>query len=441
VKYKISTPQAIYELGKRDNQEDAIYPRLGEASSESRLFLVCDGMGGHEHGEVASNAVADAMSKYIREHFSADEVVTDTMLHSALEIAYQELDMHDSDEARKMGTTLTLLCLHRGGVTVAHMGDSRIYHLRPATGEILYISRDHSLVMDLYQAGEISREEMRTSPQKNVITRAMIPGADNRSKVDIAHITDVKPDDYFFLCSDGMLEQMSDSELLNIIADNTTDEEKREVLVNATQNNKDNHSAYLIHVLEVVSESLDASQPNDEMTSKFNAVNIFKQNENQEENEDDDVKVIPTPPPFKPRAQQAEGNDVTVIPDSSHKQKRMFSLKSILKWMSAAVLLIIFGLVFFLTKGNSNDKNTTKDSVESKQDTTNMHIKQDSNTIVSAGVTTLPSVSSLPKTTEIENKAKVDAEKDESKPATEATRDSTSNKRGWLGTSDSTKHT
>lgn len=439
MKYKISTPLAIYELGQRDNQEDAIYPRLGEASSKSRLFLVCDGMGGHEHGEVASNAVLDAMSRYIRENFSADEVVTDAMLYSALEKAYRELDMHDSGEARKMGTTLTLLCMHRGGVMVAHMGDSRIYHLRPATGEILYISRDHSLVMDLYQAGEISREEMHTSPKKNVITRAMTPGIDNRSKVDVAHITDVKPDDYFFLCSDGMLEQMTDSELLNIVADNTTDEEKRDVLVSATVNNKDNHSAYLIHVLEVVSETMDAEQPNDEKTSRFNAVNIFKQNEPQSVNdgEDDDVKIIPTPPPFKPKVQRPDGNDVTVIPDSSRKKERNFSLKSIIKWISAAVLLILFGLVFFLTKGNADDKNTSKDSVELKQDTTRT-MKQDSNRIVTPSSASNHAGASPSTGGNAFSEKPADMGEPASAPETQ--RDNTITKKGWIGSGDSTKH-
>lgn len=438
MKYRLSTPQAIYELGQRDNQEDAIYPRLGEASYKSRLFLVCDGMGGHEHGEVASNAVADAMSKYIHENFSADEVVTDTMLYSALEKAYQELDMHDSGEARKMGTTLTLLYMHRGGVMVAHMGDSRIYHLRPATGEILYISRDHSLVMDLYQAGEISREEMHTSPKKNVITRAMTPGIDNRSKVDVVHITDIKPDDYFFLCSDGMLEQMADSELLSIISDNTTDEEKRDILVTATINNKDNHSAYLIHVLEVVSEAMDAAQPNDEKTSRFNAVNIFNQNENQVVNdgEDDDVKIIPTPPPFKPKVQRPEGNDVAVIPELPNKKERMFSLKSIIKWISAAALLIIFGLVFFLTKGNSKNKNASKDTGELIQNNT-ASTERDSNGLVLKDVITPPKSGTQVGTASSSGSSSStggnafstgSADKDESKPATEAARDSTSNK-------------
>ena len=74
-----------------------------------------------------------------------------------------------------MGTTLTLLYFACNGVTAAHIGDSRIYHIRPNVG-LLYQSRDHSLVYDLFQAGEISYEEMATFPQKNVITRAMSPG-------------------------------------------------------------------------------------------------------------------------------------------------------------------------------------------------------------------------------------------------------------------------
>ena len=361
MRFKISDPQAIYELGQSGNQEDSIYPRLGEASTESRLFLVCDGIGGHEHGEVASKAVADAMSRYIREHFNSDDVVTDAMLCDALEKAYQELDILDSGGVRKMGTTLTLLCMHRGGLTVAHIGDSRIYHLRPTTGEILYISRDHSLVMDLFQAGEISREEMLTSPQKNVITRAMTPGVENRTKMDIVHITDVKPGDYFYLCSDGMLEQMTDSELLNIVADNTTDQEKFESLVSATANNKDNHSAYLIHVLEVVAESMDASQPNDEKTSKYNAVNIFKQYRAHDNegvaDDDDDVTVIPTPPPYQPRNNQSLNSDVMVI-SPVPRWKKVLGLLS-LKWVMAVAILLLVVIVLWLVKFPKSDSGQT----------------------------------------------------------------------------------
>lgn len=297
MKYKLFPPQAIYELGQRSNQEDNIFPAMGQATADDRLFIVCDGMGGHEHGEVASKAVATTIGQTLTRALADEPRLTDDSINLAIAAAYERLDQLDRGEARKMGTTLTLLCLHRGGVTAAHIGDSRIYHLRPATGEVRYLSRDHSLVMDLYQAGEITRDEMRTSPQKNVITRAMTPGKDDRTRADIVHIADVQPGDYFYLCSDGMLEQMEDDDLLALVSDNTTDTEKREALIRATIANKDNHSAYLIHVEQVTREQGDEALADDEMTTRYNAMNIYREREAQDAG---DVSIV-APPKFRPR--------------------------------------------------------------------------------------------------------------------------------------------
>ncbi len=312
MKYKLFPPQAIHELGQRSNQEDNIFPAMGRATADDRLFIVCDGMGGHEHGEVASQAVVDVLSQYIAQHHRPDEAFTDQALTDVLQQAYDRLDALDTGEARKMGTTLTLLYLHRGGVTAAHIGDSRIYHLRPNEGEILYCSRDHSLVMDLYQAGEITRDEMRTSPQKNIITRAMSPGEEGHARADIIHIADVRPGDYFYLCSDGMLEQMEDDELLALISDNTTDSEKRETLIRATAGNKDNHSAYLIHVERVEKEPGDEALIDDERIARCNVMNIYREREAQDA---EDVSIV-APPPRRPREIPVDAIKETSTPHS-----------------------------------------------------------------------------------------------------------------------------
>ena len=204
MKIEIHPPLSIYELGQRANQEDNIYPQLGRATAADRLFIVCDGMGGHERGEVASSIVCQAIPQYFQQAgISPDKGLADDDLRNAVEYAFQQLDRADDGAMKKMGTTLTLLYMHRCGVTCAHIGDSRIYHIRPQSsspsgrlgGAILYQSRDHSLVFDLYQAGEITFEEMATFPQKNIITRAMQPGEENRMRPDIVHITDVQPGD------------------------------------------------------------------------------------------------------------------------------------------------------------------------------------------------------------------------------------------------------
>lgn len=240
----------IHELGQRQNQEDSLFPAYGKATQEDRLFILCDGMGGHEKGEVASATVCETISQAILTHWNIDEPLSDDLLRQAIDGAYDALDAKDDNAERKMGTTLTLLCLHANGATIAHIGDSRVYQFRPDKG-IVFRTQDHSLVNDLIKIGEITEEEAKTHPQKNVITRAMQPHQPSRAKADIANLTDIKAGDYFFLCSDGMLEQSTDENLANVITKKVPDEQKVEMLRSMTEENKDNHTAHLIHIEKV----------------------------------------------------------------------------------------------------------------------------------------------------------------------------------------------
>lgn len=298
MRINIYQPLAIHELGKRAKQEDNIYPIEGKATENDRLFLLCDGMGGHEHGEVASQSVCKSLSSFLLQHAVASEGLEDKLLSDALAYAYEELDkLTIAGDSRQMGTTLTLLYFHSNGCTAAHIGDSRIYHLRPSSHTILYKSRDHSLVYDLYQAGELTYEEMKTFPQKNVITRAMIAGDRNHPKPDVIHISDIQPGDYFYICSDGMLEQMEDEELLDVFSANVRDEEKQQMLISETSDNKDNHSAYIVHIKEVSHEEADVSLVNEEPTAKCNALNIKPDVEEVSASPDVEiVKPAGTPP-------------------------------------------------------------------------------------------------------------------------------------------------
>jgi len=287
---KIYPPLSIHEIGHRPNQEDSI------AQWDNRLFVLCDGMGGHEKGEAASQTVCQSLVKWFEEHINPDDPFTDNQLRNALEYAYQQLDQYADGNPRQMGTTLTLLYIHARGITAAHIGDSRIYHIRVSSpggggreGAVLYQSRDHSLVFDLFQAGEITYEEMATYPQKNIVTRAMTPGEDNRMRPDIIHITDIQPGDYFYMCSDGMLEQMSNEELLMLFSSDAADEEKQRQLIEATTNNQDNHTAWLIHIKDVVKEPDDEVLENEEPVARCNALNIIPKV--IEANEDDVVIV------------------------------------------------------------------------------------------------------------------------------------------------------
>lgn len=255
MKFKLQ-PYNLQELGQRQNQEDSMFPVLGKSTVNDRLFILCDGMGGHEKGEVASATVCEVMSNTILSRWNPDGPLSDGLLQQAIENAFDALDEKDNGEEKKMGTTMTFVCFHSEGITVAHIGDSRVYQLRPATknepARIVFQTRDHSLVNDLIKIGEITEEEAKNHPQKNVITRAMQPCQSHRAKADIAHLTDIQPGDYFYMCSDGMLEQTTDENLLFIVTNpKSSDKEKIEMLRNVTEENKDNHTAHLIYIDKV----------------------------------------------------------------------------------------------------------------------------------------------------------------------------------------------
>lgn len=340
MKISLYPPLSIHEIGNRNNQEDALWPL--QPTVNDRLFVLCDGMGGHEHGEVASQTVTQAMGQWFAEHVDASSPLTDEQLREAIEYAYQQLDQYADGSTKQMGTTLTLIYIGSNGITAAHMGDSRIYHIRPGI-EVLYQSRDHSLVFDLFQSGEITFEEMKNFKQKNIVTRAMTPGEDNRMRPDIIHITDIQPGDYFYMCSDGMLEQMSNVELVELLSSGATDEEKRQQLIAATFQNQDNHSAWLIHIKDVIKEEGDEQLVNEESTSRCNAINILPQaaGNNDVEIVDDDVVVVSAPQKLKKRQ----------IP--------------FLKWIIAAILcLVILVAACFVLFGDDDKEDEELEKIE-----------------------------------------------------------------------------
>lgn len=262
MKFKLKA-YGIWEYGQRKDsngnphQEDSLYPLPDRMTDKDRLFILCDGMGGHDAGEVASSVVCEAMSRSILDRQpDAGGFFSDEILLKAIADAYDALNEKDTGAAKKMGTTMAMLKFHDRGCTIAHIGDSRVYHIRPgkdaASTRILFQTRDHSLVNDLVSIGELTEEEARHSGQKNVITRAMQPNVERRAKADIYHTDDICRGDYFYLCTDGMLENMGSSQICYNFSDTAgCDEEKVRRLILATQENHDNHSAIIVHVEDV----------------------------------------------------------------------------------------------------------------------------------------------------------------------------------------------
>lgn len=252
MKIKIGQPYALNEVGKRENNEDSIYPSKGAASTNDKLFLVCDGIGGHQGGEIASGVVCRSFAGFLGGMVAE---FNESVFQRALDYAYEQLDEADNDgQLQKMGTTLTFLYLSDAGAFMAHIGDSRIYHLRSEGGstKIVYKSQDHSLVNDLLRSGIITEEEARHHPKKNVITRAMQPHQEKPAKAEVYQTADVQPGDYFFLCSDGILESVDDAALIAVMASGGSNKEKMgQIHRMCREQSRDNFSAYLVPVTEV----------------------------------------------------------------------------------------------------------------------------------------------------------------------------------------------
>ncbi len=264
----------IMEFGQRvdkagnPHQEDCIYPPFSTATDDDRLFILCDGMGGHDAGEVASATVCEEMSRSVNDALKAGERFSRDTFDAALDAAFKGLDAKDvnPESKKKMGTTMTFLMLADSGAFVAHMGDSRVYHIRPgrdgASTQILKKTYDHSLVNDLVRIGELTPEEARTSSRRNVITRALQPHLDRRPKADVYATTDVKSGDYFYMCSDGMLEHMEDDRICEIFSQAGGDDRaKIATLLKETADNQDNHTAFVVHITEVSGAPEPADQP------------------------------------------------------------------------------------------------------------------------------------------------------------------------------------
>ena len=266
MKITIRQPLCFSEIGRKDNQEDCIYPSAKSVSTKNHFFVLCDGMGGHENGEVASATVCESLGEYFENHQPEDGIMTPDLFKQALEYAYNELDKKDAGGLKKMGTTMTCLYLHKKGYLVAHIGDSRIYHIRPNTG-IVYQSSDHSLVNDLLRAGELTEEEAINFPQKNVITRAMQPNLERRHKADIYSFNDIQKGDYFFLCCDGVLEQLTNDKLCEILSDkNSSDNQKLDAIKQVCDGKtKDNYTCYLIPIDDVVAENNDEDHSQEDL--------------------------------------------------------------------------------------------------------------------------------------------------------------------------------
>ena len=200
----------------RDSNQDAY--AVGEFSDEVVWAVVCDGMGGAAGGNIASalavKVISDKINVSYREQMRDSSIKN--MLDSALNAANVEVfDMSESKhELKGMGTTVVCAIVKDGQAYIAHAGDSRAYILK--NGKIFQITTDHSIVQDLLDKGKITSEQALNHPNKNIITRAV--GVDKNIEIDFDQI-DLDDDTTLLLCTDGLSNYVSDSEILELTRD------------------------------------------------------------------------------------------------------------------------------------------------------------------------------------------------------------------------------
>ena len=191
----------------RQQNQDAFATRvLGDGRV---LALVCDGMGGARAGNVAS---AMAVERFMEEYLQGDRTLPDgERMQRAAARANREIfdrSLHD-ESCTGMGTTLVAALAGEREAIILNEGDSRAYHVN---GEgIVLVTRDHSLVEDLVERGELTREQARSHPNKNLITRAL--GAEPELMADCFR-QPLAPGDYLLLCSDGLSNVVEEQEML-----------------------------------------------------------------------------------------------------------------------------------------------------------------------------------------------------------------------------------
>ncbi len=282
---KIYKPQAVNDIGGRKNNEDSVFPTLGTANEESRLYLVCDGVGGQDKGEVASAIICHSFPEYVTNNSfeeKGEDFLKEGLKFSEHRIS-EYLKVHP--ESAGMASTLTILYfLQNDQALLGWVGDSRIYHIR--NGKVLYQTKDHSLVQSLINMGEITEEEAKNHPQKNIIERAV--GGEEPTRIDQHLISDIRENDYFLMCTDGILENLDKPQIKGWFKSNQKVGVIREkILANAQGKTKDNFSMYLIKVSQVdsipgtrfaASESLSEPPVNEQARS--NITSNIKLNKN-----------------------------------------------------------------------------------------------------------------------------------------------------------------
>ena len=223
----------------RPSNQDALLVQPGAYG----LFGVADGMGGHKAGDVASRMAVEQVGETLKNQRPAPELLRSAIEKANARIFQAQLE---DESLHGMGTTMTVIWEDEDCVLLGHVGDSRAYLLR--NGAIAQISQDHSMVAELVRCGELTEEEARVHPYRNIITRAV--GTGFLVTVDVTE-QEKHPGDVYLLCSDGLSEYVEPEQMRRVLLSRSLEEAADTLLQMALDGGgRDNISLVLAEVTQ-----------------------------------------------------------------------------------------------------------------------------------------------------------------------------------------------
>lgn len=243
---------SITDIGKkRQLNQDFVFTSELPLGKLPNLFVVADGMGGHNAGDYASKCTVETIIEEVGRSKEKEPIkVLNNAIQKANEIVRQK--SQEDPNLQGMGTTVVAATIIEDTLIVANVGDSRLYVIGD---DIVQITRDHSLVEEMVRLGGIDRKSARTHPDKNIITRAI--GATSSVNVDFFEVA-TNPGDIILMCSDGLTNMLEDDEIKETLARSGTLKMKAEQLVNEANEHggNDNIAVLLVEVLNRESDKI-----------------------------------------------------------------------------------------------------------------------------------------------------------------------------------------
>jgi protein phosphatase len=242
----------------RQNNEDvwAELPGL-------RFYVLADGMGGHQAGEVAAREAVTALCRIIQDTFAGQTEQIDIEDASAIiENSIEQVNFlvyrlgRSEVELRGMGTTLCCLFFHPKGLIYAHVGDSRIYQLR--SGKLRQLTRDHSLLRELVDLGQINEQQAGDFLYKNIITKAI--GTEASVEPSVHHLSEIINQDTYLMCSDGLSDLLSRAEIEDVLTQIPIPEDAAAELVSLAKE-KGGHDNVTVVVIKVFENAESKNLP------------------------------------------------------------------------------------------------------------------------------------------------------------------------------------